>query len=151
MNVVLQRLFVRDGAQIGMLGVDEAPLCFTLEDEPRAVKVPGQTCIAAGRYELKLRTFGGLYEKYRLRFPWNEPGMLWLQDVPNFTDVMMHCGANKEDTAGCVLVGRGALIFGALTESATAYQVLYNKISAALLNSEQCYLDVRGIPWRFMN
>lgn len=149
---VLQRLYVSQGAQIGAIADELARVqCFTLEDEPHAVKVPGETCIPAGRYALKLRNFGGLYEKYRLRFPWNEPGMLWLQDVPNFTDIMLHCGATKADTLGCVLVGCGAFSYGAISESAKAYEPLYKKISGALLNGEQCYLDVRGIPWRFLS
>lgn len=143
---VLQRLFIADGAQIGMLAAaDSQRVCFTLEDEPRVVKIAGETCIPAGRYGLKLRTFGGLYEKYRVRYPWNEPGMLWLQDVPNFTDIMIHCGATKADTAGCILVGGGAFAAGMLSESALAYEPLYKKISNALLNSEQCYLNVRDI------
>lgn len=152
MQYVLQRLYISSGAQVGVIGASDGTVqCFTLEDEPHAVKIAGETCIPAGRYALKLRNFGGLYEKYRLRFPWNEPGMLWLQDVPNFTDIMIHCGATKEDTAGCVLVGHGAFSYGSIVESAKAYEPLYKKISTALLNSEQCYLDVRGIPWRFLN
>lgn len=143
---VLQRLFMADGGQIGIVleNGDDA-ICFTLEDETREVKVPGETCIPAGRYALKLRTAGALYEKYRLRYPWNEPGMLWLQDVPNFTDVMIHCGNTKVDTAGCVLVGAGAFSQGRISESVAAYERLYKKICPALLNGEQCYLDVRSI------
>src|SRR5688572_16869373 len=99
MIVTLQRLFVVDGAQLGMLTFesDPAPWCWTLEDEPREVKVAGETCVPHGRYELRLRKFGGLYDRYRVRYPWNEPGMLWLQDVPGFDDVLIHCGNHKND------------------------------------------------------
>jgi hypothetical protein len=147
MIVTLQRLFVVDGAQLGMLTFegDPAPWCWTLEDEPREVKIAGETCIPHGRYELRLRKFGGLYDRYRVRYPWNEPGMLWLQDVPGFDDVLIHCGNHKNDTRGCVLVGHGAFVYGSLSQSVEAYAELYKRVSAALLKSEGVYLEVRRI------
>jgi hypothetical protein len=146
MIVVLQRLFVVDGAQLGMWTFegDREPWCWTLEDEPRERKIPGETCIPAGRYRLKLRKFGGMYERYRVRYPWNEPGMLWLQDVPGFEDVLVHCGNHKNDTRGCVLVGLGAFVYGALSQSIEAYHELYKRVSDALLKSDGVYLEVKN-------
>jgi hypothetical protein len=145
----LDRLFVVDGAQIGALYIVHAgamaPSCFTLEDERREVKVPGETCIPPGTFELELRKHGGMFERYRARWPWNEPGMLELMHVPGFADVLMHCGVSKDHTRGCVLVGRGAFVRGALTESAQAYETIYKRVSATLLQGERCYIDVRDI------
>lgn len=144
MMIVVQRLFVVDGAQLGALYVDGEPECFSLEDEPREVKIPGETCIPAGLYELKLRRHGGFFDRYRLRFPWNEPGMLELVNVPGFTDVLIHCGNHKGDTRGCLLVGFGAFVYGRISESIEAYAELYKRASAALLKGEGVYLEVKN-------
>lgn len=39
-------------------------LCYTLEDEHRALKVKGETRIPEGRYEIKLRKEGGFHSRY---------------------------------------------------------------------------------------
>lgn len=146
MLVIVQRLFVIDGAQLGVLRIDgdKEPFCFVLEDEPREVKIAGETCIAAGRYELKLRTHGGMFERYCVRYPWNAPGMLELQGVRDFTDVLIHCGNHKGDTRGCLLVGNGAFVYGRIAESAEAYSELYKRVSKALLAGESVHIETRG-------
>src|SRR5689334_6988148 len=74
-------------------------LCFTLEDVYRAVKVPGETRIPAGRYEIKLRPEGGKYGKYVDRFgEWQKPGMLHVTNVPNFEWILIHPGNSIKDT-----------------------------------------------------
>ena len=79
-------------------------MCYTLEDEHRDEKVMSETRIPAGEYEIKLRTVGGFNDKYSRRFKDIHKGMLWLQDVPNFKWVLIHCGNTDEHTAGCLLV-----------------------------------------------
>ena len=80
-------------------------LCYTLEDESRAKKVPGETCIPEGEYCLGFRTEGGFDAKYAHRFADMHMGMLEVCDVPNFKYILIHCGNTDEDTAGCLLVG----------------------------------------------
>ena len=147
MEATVRRLFIRGAAQFGVLSFfGEEPSCFTLEDVPRVVKVPRETCIAGGRYELKLRTFGRLYELYRTRYPWNEPGMLWLQAVPQFSDVLIHCGTTDKHTSGCLLLGdRADLERPSLAASVTAYQRVYSVLARALLNGERSYIDVKEL------
>ena len=147
MEAIVRRLFTRGAAQFGVLSFfGEEPSCFTLEDVPRAVKVAQETCITGGRYELKLRTFGRLYELYRGRYPWNEPGMLWLQAVPQFSDVLIHCGTTDKHTHGCLLLGdRADLERPSLAASTTAYQRVYTRLAHALLKGERCWLEVRSL------
>lgn len=146
MDVLVKRLFTRGAAQFGVLAfAGEEPTCFTLEDLPRDVKVAGETCIPAGRYELKLRTFGRLYESYRQRFTWNEPGMLWLQAVPQFTDVLIHCGATDKDTRGCLLPGYSIDVHRpSIVRSTDAYQQVYSRIAPAILTGERVWLEVKA-------
>ena len=83
-------------------------LCFSLEDEKRETKVYGETRIPEGTYQIKYRTEGGYFAKYKKRFPDlhnDERGVLHITDVPNFEFILIHCGNTTEHTHGCLLVG----------------------------------------------
>lgn len=84
---------------------DRKFLCYTLEDELRDQKIKGETRIPEGEYDITLRTFGGFHSKYATRFADMHLGMLWVRDVPEFSDILIHCGNTDEDTSGCLLVG----------------------------------------------
>ena len=62
--------------------------------------------------------------------------MLHVQNVPGFEDILIHIGNTERDTAGCLLVGKGATSNGPLliTSSKIAYVELYQKVSAAAAN-----------------
>ena len=112
MKLELYRMSTGKDSTLGTLflstGKDKRKyLCFTLEDEHRDEKVMAETRIPAGEYEIKLRDFGGYHQKYSRRFKDIHKGMLWLQDVPNFKYILIHCGNTEEDTAGCLLTGYG--------------------------------------------
>ena len=114
-------------------------LCYALEDQFNSPKIPGETRIPPGRYQIKFRDEGGMIARYQSRFPWHG-GMLWLQDVPDFTFVYIHVGNKDDDTDGCILVGDGQVSNvterGMVTTSVAAYRRLYEKISAALDDGE---------------
>lgn len=115
-------------------------LCYTLEDEFREVKVFGETRIPAGRYELRLRNEGNLTKKYRARFPDIHKGMIWLQDVPNFKWIYLHCGNDDDDTNGCILVG-SLLKPGKVLKSRSAYRRVY-PIIRDNIKARKTYLEV---------
>ena len=111
--------------------VDDRWICFGLEDEPRKVKVAGKTRIPAGLYPVKVRTEGGFHSRYAKRFPEFHKGMLHIQDIPDFTFVLIHCGNTHEHTAGCLLVGDDAYTnYGdmRLVSSSAAYERLYKRV-----------------------
>lgn len=82
------------GATLGVLFVDGVFEAWTLEDEIRAVKIPGQTAIPAGRYPV-LMTWSPRFSRV----------LPEVRNVPNFVGVRIHAGNRKEDTEGCILVG----------------------------------------------
>ena len=142
--------FGRDST-LGVLSIsenDEEPVreCFTIEDERRAEKLPGETCIPTGVYVLKLRTEGGLHEKYKARFPEMHRGMLWLQNVPEFTYVYIHIGNSDDDTEGCPLVVTTPFCKpdGEFTggESTRAYVKLYRRVMEAVDRGEEVVVSV---------
>ena len=80
-------------------------LCYTLEDEFRALKVRGETRIPAGIYDIQFRKEGGFHNKYSKRFADIHKGMLQVMDVPNFDYILLHCGNTDEHSSGCLLLG----------------------------------------------
>jgi len=114
-------------------------LAYTLEDERREEKVMSETRIPAGTYEIKLRTEGGHHNKYASRYGSMHKGMLWLQDVPNFKWILIHCGNTDEHTAGCLLVGDSQennqiKTNGFIGSSSNAYKRIYPAIAEAVEN-----------------
>lgn len=135
----------------GTLGILIPPTgtawCYALEDpKQNGPKIPGATRIPSGRYELKLRREGGFHARYLARFGTEfHRGMLWLQAVPEYEWVLIHCGNAAADTAGCVLVGDVAVQAPQgprLRGSQTAYQRVYPPIAAALERGERVWLRV---------
>tara|TARA_R100001244_G_scaffold48228_1_gene43021 strand:- start:76 stop:537 length:462 start_codon:yes stop_codon:yes gene_type:complete len=124
-------------------------LAYTLEDEKRDEKVMSETRIPAGTYEVKLRTEGGHHNKYASRYGSMHKGMLWLQDVPNFKWILIHCGNTDEHTAGCLLVGDSQennqiKENGFIGSSSNAYKRIYPSIAEAVENEKVTieYIDI---------
>ena len=84
-----------DRCIIGDLYDEDEFFCFTLEDEIRSshVKVYGETCIKADRYEVVL-TVSNRFKRL----------MPLLLNVPMFSGIRIHGGNTSKDTLGCVLV-----------------------------------------------
>lgn len=115
-------------------------LCYTLEDEFRIKKVSKETRIPAGTYELKLRNEGPLNGRYRLRFGDIHMGMIWLQNVPNFKWIYLHCGNDDEDTDGCILVG-SYLRLNKVLNSRSTYRAIYPGI-VENIKAGQTFLEI---------
>ena len=136
----------------GMLFVDGIFECFTLEDQVReGSMVMKETAIPLGEYEIKYRNIGGYDSKYRARYgtDWHN-GMLELQDVPNFTYILIHTGNTDEHTAGCLLVGETQQDLdkgkdGFVGGSGDAYKKLYPKVRDALLSGEKVTIKISNI------
>lgn len=142
MKLFLHRFATLAEETIGALYVDGRFCLFTLEDQPQtAGKVPGETRIPAGVYQLRLKTDGRLHEKYSALYP-EHRGMLELVDVPDFTGILIHVGNTDRDTAGCILVGDGALASGELSWSVQGYRRLYGQVANALLAGEGAEISI---------
>lgn len=120
-------------------------LGYTCEDEYRAVKVPGHTRIAAGRYPITLRTGSPVGDLYAKRFPEIYKGMLWIREVPGFTYCYVECGNVHGDTRGCVLIAEGRReMTRSIVDSAKLYARVYPRIAAAV-EAEGCWLTIRDL------
>lgn len=118
---------------LGKLYVNGSYLCETLEDvyrPPPAIKVPKETCIPLGRYEVVVT--------HSPRFNIDMPLLL---NVPGFTGVRIHTGNAALDTEGCLLVGMerdGDRIL----HSREAYAALFGRIQAARSKGELVHIEV---------
>lgn len=98
--------------------------CFVLEDAvrpPGAKKVPGATAIPYGTYEVLMQPsahYGRL--------------MPHLQNVPDFTEIMVHTGNRAIDTKGCLCVGMTHPMPDLVSFSQKAFDRLLPKILAAI-------------------
>lgn len=140
MRLIVQRFPSSSDSTGAILYLDGERECFGLEDEERTVKVWGETRIPGGTYVVGVRKEGGFFNRYSARFGEWHKGMLHILDVPGFDYVLIHIGNDDDDTAGCLLVGKGIeeLEDGnfRLINSTSAYKRLYRKVIGAALDSK---------------
>lgn len=150
MKLTVVRTQFGTDATNGILLVDGLFECYTLEDQYQAVKVMHETCIPEGTYNIKFRTVGGFHSKYSERYGNAHYGMLHLQDVPNFTYILIHAGNTDEHTSGCLIVGETQQDLdisddGFIGHSGKAYLKLYNKVAKELLLGKEVSIEYTTI------
>lgn len=147
LEFTLKRTVFGSDSTGGILYMGSKPMCYTVEDEVREVKVKHETCIPYGKYEVKFRddTTKGMTAKYRSKYPWFTYH-LHLQDVPNFQFIYIHVGNNDGDSSGCILVGdtqsktdNGNVIIG---NSRAAFERLYKQISGHLSRGGRVFITI---------
>lgn len=133
MNIYVHRKALKDSYTIGDLYVDGVFFSNTLEDKDRGLsqklslsqnkrlKVYGQTAIPVGTYYIDMY----YWAKYRKKYP-------HLKNVPAFEGILIHNGTNKDDTLGCVLVGKNNVV-GRITNDGTCNKLI-SMIEAELNN-----------------
>jgi hypothetical protein len=146
---VVRTQFGKDATN-GILLVDGIFECFTLEDQYQEVKVMHETCIPEGTYDIKFRTVGGFHERYKGKYGQAHHGMLHLQDVPNFTYILIHAGNTDEHTSGCLIVGETQQDLdisddGFIGHSGKAYSKLYDKVAKQLLQGRDVSIEYTTI------
>lgn len=128
MKLQLTRIARRDTYTIGRLYIDGSYFCDTLEDPVRDLarqpKVPGQTAIPAGTYDVVVN----ISPKFRRLLP-------LLLRVPHFEGIRIHRGNTAADTAGCPLVGENKTV-GRLVNS-TAYELRLTEILLEAQNKNE--------------
>ena len=153
MELIVLRFSSQEDSTSGLLFLENELglqfLCYTLEDEKRALKIRGETRVPAGRYKIKLRKEGGFHARYKKRFRSIHKGMLHITNVPNFEYILIHTGNTDEHTAGCLLVGDSQKNNqinkdGYIGSSTKAYERIYPPIAKELEDGgcvEITYID----------
>jgi hypothetical protein len=146
---VIRTQFGKDATN-GMLFIDGIFECYTLEDQYQAVKVMHETCIPEGEYDIEFRKTGGFHAKYSERYKNAHYGMLHIQNVPNFTYILIHAGNTDEHTSGCLIVGETQQDLdmnesGFIGHSGTAYKKMYAKVASQLLQGKKVTINYTTI------
>lgn len=132
MEFLLRREDATPTRTIGQLTLEGHFLAFTLEDPVRdGPKVPGETAIPAGRYELVISQsvrFGRL--------------MSLLKKVPGFTGIRFHGGNRTTDTAGCPLVGLHRVGLDEIADAAPALNAFHALLADAVSSGERCWVTI---------
>ena len=121
-------------------------LCYTIEDEFRAVKVKHETRIPEGMYELTLRSEGGFHSRYTAKYgaDWHK-GMIYVNNVPGFEYILWHTGNTDESTSGCLILGDSQTSNlvqsdGFVGSSVNSYKKVYPIVRDAILSGEKVYV-----------
>ena len=136
MRITVTRAPSENDCTIGILTIDNASLCYTLEDviRPQGEKVYGKTAIPAGEYQVVV-TFS---PHFGMPLP-------LLLNVPRFEGVRIHPGNTAADTEGCILVGMGKTETS-ITHSRQAFAIVFDKIKDALANDQEVWIELKDKP-----
>ena len=150
MKLTVVRTQFGTDATNGLLFIDGLFECYTLEDQYQSVKVMHETCIPEGTYDIKFRKEGGFHAKYSERYKNAHYGMLHVQDVPNFTYILIHTGNTDEHTSGCLIVGETQQDLeiskdGFIGSSVVAYKKMYAKVATQLLQGKKVTIEYTTI------
>ena len=122
-------------ATLGILLVDGAPLCVTLE-LPNLKNMKSVSCVPHGEYECQLvgnRTLGNgqtLTKSYLLL------------NVPNRSGILFHPGNTAKDTEGCILLGQAFGDGPIILQSRTAF----SRFLHATKGESKFTLHIRYLP-----
>lgn len=132
---------------------EKAFICDTIEDKNRDLnhngkfdngekKVKSQTCIPFGTYKIGWSyspKFG--VTKYKEAKPYGHI-MPWIQDVPSFSGILIHCGTNQDSSAGCVIVGFNKVV-GKVIDSRKAFDLLMSSyLIPAKKAGKQIFIEI---------
>lgn len=140
MRLSLQRQPSNEVCTIGAIYVNGTWECFTLEPPVREIpgqpvetwKIPGHTAYPAGTYRLSIRHSADL-----------GGDRIHIEDVPGFSEVMIHEGNWVKNTKGCTLAARDHVAgTDAIENSRVAVAALQSKVKQALAAGEPCTIQV---------
>ena len=144
MKIEVLKIAESKDSTLSQMKIDGTHFCFVIEDGFRETKIPGETRIPDGVYQVVKRTHGGFFQKYQSKY--GHKFALQLADVPGFQDILIHMGNTRLDTRGCLLVAFGCNYVAPNFEgvnSTGAYLDLYARISAAFDKGEAVSIELK--------
>lgn len=152
MELLLDRKYCKDKYTVGILFIDGVFFSNTLEDKVRDInkngkfdngeyKIYAETAIPYGEYEITLDVVSPKFSKYQFYKEICNGKLPRLLNVPDFEGVLIHCGSNANNSAGCILVGNNT-IKGGLTNSKETFKKLYSILDKANKNNEKITIKI---------
>lgn len=154
MNIKVRRIAKRPTYTIGKLYIDGKYFCDTIEDKDRGltqetpidkiekIKVPSQTAIPTGTYEITMNVISPRFSKrsfYRQRC--NGGRLPRLLNVPCFDGILIHIGNTAKDSSGCLLVGKNTQV-GKVLNSTNTFLKLYSLLDTASRKGDKITITI---------
>ncbi|MEP5234766.1 MAG: DUF5675 family protein [Cyclobacteriaceae bacterium] len=150
-ELTVLRYFHDKDTTLGLLYINGAFFCYTLEDTFNQPKVPGQTRIWSGEYFVDFRREETeLTKTYKSRYPEWFQYHLWVKDVPEFSAIYIHSGGDNTDTEGCILVSDSLSVKADsqfFTNSRNTFKRLYLYLMAELDNNKKIKISIHDEAW----
>lgn len=154
MKLLTDRAWRKDTYTIGRFFVDGKRFYETLEDKDRGlkqtdsldhilkVKVPGETAIPSGTYEVRIDIVSPKYKAVKWYDDLCGGRMPRIMNVPGYDGILIHPLTSALDSRGCVGVGRNT-IKGKLTSSRDTFKALYRKMEEAVKRGEKIFIEIK--------
>lgn len=145
MELILYRDTYTEKSTVGKLyyeqNGEEVYFCETLEDARRlpGIKIPGETCIPAGRYRVDITESSRFGRDMPILFNCAKPWVLKGEGI-SFKGIRMHGGNTHRNTEGCILVAERRLDDD--TIQGTKESDLTTLIVNAMPSFEECWLEI---------
>ena len=154
--LLVDRKYRKSSYTIGKLYIDGEYFCDTLEDKDRGlrqtdplavirrVKIPNETAIPAGKYQVTLKIQSAKYTqaKYSKQYSFCKGYLPRLINVPGFEGILIHIGNTNKDTSGCLLVGQNTQVGKVLNSTAT-FKKLYAILKKASDEGRRIWIEYR--------
>lgn len=150
-TITVLRYMHDDTTTVGLLYIENTFQCYTLEDTYHQVKVPGDTRVPAGIYQVGFsKEETSLTKKYRDLYPDWFTYHIEIMNVPEFSSIYIHNGGDYRDTEGCLLVS-DSLSAGSsstvLTNSKNTFKRIYQKLEGFLHDQKSISIIIRDESW----
>ena len=151
--LLVDRKYRKSSYTIGKLYIDGEYFCDTLEDRDRGlkqtdplavirrVKIPNETAIPAGKYQVTLKIKSPKYSQ-RKQYDFCDGYVPTVLNVPGFERILIHIGNTNKDTSGCLLVGQNTQV-GKVLNSTTTFKKLYAILEKASNEGRRIWIEYR--------
>lgn len=154
MEIFVKRIAKKADYTIGKVYINGIYLCDSIEDKDRGlkqsmslseirnVKIPKQTAIPSGNYEVTLNVKSPTFSQKQFYKNYCDGRVPRLLNVPGFDGILMHCGSTQNSSAGCIILGYNTVV-GRVTNSETAFKIFYSNLKVASDKGERITITIK--------
>lgn len=154
MEIFVKRIAKKSDYTIGKVYINGVYLCDSIEDKDRGlkqsmslseirnIKIPKQTAIPSGNYEVTLNVKSPTFSQKQFYKNYCDGRVPRLLNVPGFDGILMHCGSTQNSSAGCIILGYNTVV-GRVTNSETAFKIFYSNLKVASDKGERITITIK--------
>lgn len=138
MKILVKRIAKKNLYTIGKLYIDGVYCCDVIEDKDRGlkqsmsleeikkIKVPNETAIPTGTYNLTINVVSPKFKNRTWAKPYGGrvPRIL---DVPGYSGILIHPGSDQNSSSGCLILGKNKVV-GKVVDSQATFKAFMDKL-----------------------